>query len=224
MAIRAVIFDRDGVLTEFDIDAAQAFLQPRLNMSLMELAQRWVKWSDIIGTPKSEVEEADLFRGFWTYVSELEGLSDTVRQELFDFDYVEVIRPFADAQSALKFCKQLGLKVGVLSNFSLATLDQSLVGGGLVNWVDYAAAAPVIGYAKPQAEAYQHVVKKLAIAAEECLFLDDDPSYVEGAREVGMEAYLVNRRLLTHDLENYLISDLSALPELLGRAELVCGD
>ena len=215
MAIRAVIFDRDGVLTEFDIDAAEAFLQPRLRMPLMELAQRWVKWSDVIGTPKSEVEEADLFRGFWTYISDAVGVSEDVRQELFDFDYLGVIRPFADAYAALKFCKELGLKVGVLSNFSLATLDQSLVVGGLIDWVDYAAAAPVIGYAKPQAESYHYVAQKLGVSSEECLLLDDDPAYTEGARTVGMLAYLVNRRLLQHDLVNYVIRDLTALPAVL---------
>lgn len=215
MAIRAVIFDRDGVLTEFDIDAAQAFFQPRLNMSLMELAQRWVKWSDMIGTPKSETEEADLFQGFWTYVSEMEGLGEAVRQELFDFDYVGVIRPFADAKPALQQCQQQGLKVGVLSNFSLATLDQSLAMNGLGQWVDYAAAAPVIGYAKPQAESYTHVARKLGVSSEECLLIDDDPAYVDGARAVGMQAYLVNRRLLDHDLSNYLVRDLSILPALL---------
>ena len=215
MAIRAVIFDRDGVLTEFDIDAAQAFLQPRLQMSLIELAQRWVKWSDVIGTPKSEVEEEDLFRGFWMYVSELEGLSDGVRQELFDFDYVGVIRPFADAHSAVQYCKELGLKVGVLSNFSLATLDQSLASSGLARWIDYAAAAPVIGYAKPQAESYCHVARRLGVSAHECLLLDDDPSYVEGARSVGMAAYLINRRLLDHDLISCVMRDLTALPAIL---------
>ena len=217
MAIRAVIFDRDGVLTEFDIDAAEAFLQPRLNMSLIELAQRWVKWSEIIGTPKSETEEADLFRGFWTYVSDVQGLSEAVRQELFAFDYVGVIRPFADAHSALKYCKQQGLKVGVLSNFSLATLDQSLDMNGLGEWVDYAAAAPVIGYAKPNAESYYYIAQKLDVAPEACLFLDDDPSYAAGARAVGMQAYLVNRRLLDHDLANHLLCDLTAIPSLLGR-------
>ena len=215
MAIRAVIFDRDGVLTEFDIDAAQMFFQPKLNMSLMELAQRWVKWSDMMGTPKSEVEEADLFRGFWTYIGEAERLGEAVRQELFSFDYVEVIRPFADAQLALQQCKQRGLKVGVLSNFSLATLDQSLDMNGLGKWVDYAAAAPVIGYAKPDAGSYYHVAKKLGVSSEECLLLDDDPAYVAGARDVGMQAYLVNRRLLEHDLENYLVRDLTAIPAIL---------
>jgi putative hydrolase of the HAD superfamily len=166
----------------------------------------------VIGTPTSEIEEVELLQGFWTYVSDKEGLDEEVRQELFAFDYLGVIRPFADAQSALKYCKQVGLKVGVLSNFSLATLGQSLQVGGLAQWVDYAAAAPVIGYAKPQAESYYHVAQKLGVLPEECLLLDDDPSYVAGARTAGMKAYLVNRRLLHHDLANNMLHNLTALP------------
>lgn len=216
MAIQAVIFDRDGVLTEFDIDAAQAFLQPRLGMSLIELAQWWIQWSDLFGTPKSEAEEEILFRTFWTYVSDLIVADEALRQELFDFDYLRMIRPFADASPAVQYCKELGLKVGVLSNFSLATLGQSLTASGLDKWIDYAAAAPVIGHAKPQAQAYYHVAEKLGVLAESCLFLDDDPHYVAKARSLGMTAYLVNRRLVTHDLDKYLICDLTALPLILG--------
>ena len=218
MTIEAVIFDRDGVLTEFDIDVAEAFLQPKLGMSLIELAQRWMRWSDLMGTPKSEAEEADMMRGFWMYISELIGADDALREELSTFSYLDMIRPFADALTAVQHCKKLGLKVGVLSNFSLATLGQSLVASGLADWVDYAAAAPIIGYAKPQAEAYYHIVQKLDVAAEDCLLLDDDPSYVQGARSLGMTSILVNRRLLDHDLDNDVICDLSALPTLLERS------
>jgi FMN phosphatase YigB (HAD superfamily) len=218
MAIEAVIFDRDGVLTEFDIDAAEAFLQPKLGMSLIELAQRWVQWSELIGTPKSEAEEEDLFRGFWMYISDLIGADEELRQVLFAFDYLGMIRPFADALTAVRHCKKLGLKVGVLSNFSLATLGQSLAASGLADWVDYAAAAPVIGYAKPQAEAYYHIAKKLGVAAEDCLLLDDEPSYVQAAKSLGMTSILVNRRLLDHDLNNGVICDLTALPTLLRRS------
>jgi FMN phosphatase YigB (HAD superfamily) len=215
MAIEAVIFDRDGVLTEFDIDAAEAFLQPKLGMSLIELAQRWVQWSDLIGTPKSEAEEEDLFRGFWMYISDLIGADDELRRELSAFDYLGMIRPFADALAAVQHCKKLGLKVGVLSNFSLATLEQSLTASGLADWIDYAAAAPVIGYAKPQAEAYYYVAKKLDVAVEACLLLDDEPAYVQGAKLLGITSFLVNRRLLAHDLTNDVICDLTALPTLL---------
>lgn len=215
MAIQAVIFDRDGVLTEFDIDAAQAFLQPRLGMSIIELAQWWIQWSDLFGTPKSEAEEEVLFHNFWTYVSDLINADEALRQELLNFDYLRMIRPFPDSFAAVRYCKQLDLKVGVLSNFSLATLGQSLTANGLGEWVDYAAAAPVIGYAKPQVKAYYHVVEQLGVSAESCLFLDDDPDYVKSARSIGMSAYLVNRRLLKHDLANYLICDLTALPEIL---------
>ena len=219
MAIEAVIFDRDGVLTEFDIDTAEVFLQPKLGMSLIELAQRWIQWSDMIGTPKSEAEETDLFRGFWMYISDRIEANDELREELLAFDYLRMIKPFADALTAVKHCKKWGLKVGVLSNFSLATLDQSLAASGLANWIDYAAAAPVIGYAKPQAEAYYHIAKKLDVATEDCLLLDDDPSYVQGAKSLGMTSILVNRRLLDHDLDNDVICDLTALPTLLERSK-----
>jgi len=55
----------------------------------------------------------------------------------------------------------------------------------------------------------------LNVAAEDCLLLDDEPIYVQGARSLGMTSILVNRRLLAHDLTNDVICDLTALPTLL---------
>jgi FMN phosphatase YigB (HAD superfamily) len=214
MAIRAVIFDRDGVLTEFDIDKAEELLRPLLKMSMIQLAQRWWMWNETIGVPRSEIEETDLLRGFWTSICDLEGAGDEVRQALFDFDYTVTVRPFPDTKPALKLCKELGLKVGVLSNFTLATLDQSLVTSGLAEWMDYVAAAPVIGYSKPQPESYLHVATELGVLPEECVFLDDEPQAVEGALAVGMKAYWVDRRMLRHDLAHKKICDFSILSSL----------
>ena len=219
MTIRAVIFDRDGVLTQFDIDAVTAFLQPRLHMSTLEVAQRWIQWNSLMSTPTSEAEEAELLHGFWKYIGDLAGVNETVQQELFAFDYVRVIQPYYDAATALQWCQQKELKVGVLSNFSLVTLDQTLEAGGLRQWIDYAAAAPIIGYAKPHPQSFYYIIEKLDVLPEECLLIDDEPSYVEAAWALNMNSFLLNRRLLAHDLEQHKICDLTALPQILDKLQ-----
>jgi FMN phosphatase YigB (HAD superfamily) len=81
--------------------------------------------------------------------------------------------------------------------------------------MDYVAAAPVIGYSKPQPESYLHVATELGVLPEECVFLDDEPPAVEGALAVGMKAYRVDRRMLRHDLAHKKICDFSILALLL---------
>ena len=107
------------------------------------------------------------------------------------------------------------MKVGVLSNFSLASLDASLRTTGLAPWIDAACAATVIGVAKPNPDAYRIAAAALGVAPADCLFFDDEQECVDGARRVGMTAYRVDRRRATHDLDAGVVADLSALPALI---------
>jgi glucose-1-phosphatase len=51
-------------------------------------------------------------------------------------------------------------------------------------------ASSEIGARKPDPEAYTHVLRAEGIAASDAVFLDDTPYCVEGARAVGLAAYL----------------------------------
>jgi putative hydrolase of the HAD superfamily len=46
----------------------------------------------------------------------------------------------------------------------------------------------LIGYRKPDAAAYQYVLEKNLLKAEECVFVDDSFQNIEGARLAGLEA------------------------------------
>ncbi len=44
------------------------------------------------------------------------------------------------------------------------------------------------GFVKPDPRAYQAILDKLGLQADECVFVDDVESYVTAAREIGMQA------------------------------------
>lgn len=209
MPIRAAIFDRDGVLTYFDVAAATAFFQPLLPLNVYELGQRWEVWGAKVGFPRNPAQEEEFWRGYWNAIGDEVDATPIVRQQLQAFSYTSVVRPFPDARSALQTVRQHGLRTAVLTNFSVASLDQSLLAADLADLVDVACAASVIGASKPDPNAYLHVTRALDVAPEECLFFDDEPACVAGARTVGMQAYLVNRRQLTDANGQDVVGDLT---------------
>ena len=215
MAIRAVIFDRDGVLTQFDMQTAEAFIKPRLGITAVELGQLWWQWNQIIGQPQNEVEEQDLLNGFWMYAGDKVGVDEQIKQELFAFDYLDVVLPYDDARPAMEVARQHGLKIGVLSNFSLATLDKSLDSVGLSDLVDWAAPAPVIRYSKPHPKAYEYIANKIDDLPEECLLFEDEMQCIEGAKALNMSTFWVNRKAQSHKISKGMVCDLSALSEIL---------
>jgi HAD superfamily hydrolase (TIGR01509 family) len=60
----------------------------------------------------------------------------------------------------------------------------------LGRYFDVAVASAEIGYAKPEAQAYEITADKLGVELTECVFTDDRGEYCEGARGLGMQAIL----------------------------------
>jgi HAD superfamily hydrolase (TIGR01509 family) len=212
---QAAIFDRDGVLTDFDLRRAAAFFRPLLPISLAELAALWQTWGQNTGFPRNLAEEKRFWRAFWDHLSDAFALSQQARAELQSVDYANFIKTFPDARPALQAARNWGLKIGVLSNFSLASLEASLQAAGLADLVDVALAAPVLGVAKPEARSYLAVTEALQADPGSCLFFDDEPTCVQGGLAVGMHAYLVDRSRSDHALAERIAADLSVVQIIL---------
>jgi HAD superfamily hydrolase (TIGR01509 family) len=214
----AVILDRDGVLTYFDVEKAQNFFQPLVPLSLMELAQRWQRWGKAVGFPSTIEQEQNFFAGFWQHLRQEYELAEAEYHTLVSCRYTDFMQCYAEVPEVLAELKVQGIAVGVLSNFSLATLEASLEAVGVRQWIDVACAATVIGYAKPQAEAYLHVANLLQVSPAACLFFDDEAPCVAGAATVGMNAFLVDRQggplTLAESLEQKVVRDLYAVLEV----------
>lgn len=217
MAIRALIFDRDGVLTYFELAEAAAFFRPLLPISIWEMAQEWQAFGEERGFPTSVEDERRFFAAFWEQERARHDLSPAQYEALLALDYTRFIRPFADAAAALRQARQAGYRIGVLSNFSLASLDASLRAAGLAQSVDAACAATVIGASKPQRAAYERIATMLRVEVHECLFFDDEPICVAGAQAAGMCACLVERRRQDSDVTAGVIHSLQMVPAVIAR-------
>ncbi|MCO5243911.1 MAG: HAD-IA family hydrolase [Anaerolineae bacterium] len=215
MATRALIFDRDGVLTYFELVEAAAFFRPLLPISIWEMAREWQAFGEEQGFPTSVDHERSFFADFWDRERVRHNLSPAQYEALLTLDYTRFVRAFPDSQPALRHARQAGYRIGVLSNFSLASLDASLHAAGLADDIDTACAATVIGASKPARPAYEQIAAALGVEPEACLFFDDEPLCVEGARAAGMCAYLVDRHRQESDLAGNVIHSLAMLPALL---------
>lgn len=217
MTLKAVVFDRDGVLSDFDMAKARAHFDPLLPISVEALAGRWLAWGNAVGFPSTMAEETRFFRTFWMRISTELDLPDVARERLLATDYTKFLTPFADAHTAVEAIQARGLKIGVLSNFSLASLEHSLATLGFLPAVSAACAATAIGHPKPDPEAYHYICRQLGVHPSECLFFDDEPDCVAGAVAVGMTAYLVDRQQETaavpYDYE--VVHDLTAVDAIL---------
>lgn len=213
--IRVVIFDRDGVLANFDLEKAKTYFESQLGINIEDITSHWLTWGEMNGYPKSIEEEKIYFIDFWEYLSDQCKVSPEVKAELLKFHYPTLMFAYPEVKKVLETLRENNIKVGVLSNFSLASLEMSLEHLGIIHLIDVAHAAVVIGYSKPHPKSYTSITDRLGIKPEECLFFDDELPNVHGAEAVGMKAYLVDRKQPDHDFAQHRVCNLLPVFDLV---------
>jgi HAD superfamily hydrolase (TIGR01509 family) len=76
-------------------------------------------------------------------------------------------------------------KIGLLSNAGANWLNHIFT-DEQVALFDAVALSYETGYIKPRPEAYNAITERLGVPSEACVFIDDQPSYGQGATELGM--------------------------------------
>jgi putative hydrolase of the HAD superfamily len=211
---RAVVFDRDGVLTYFDVPAATDYFRPLLPISIFELMNRWQAYGRVTGFPVTLPMEREFFQGFWQQLCQEFNLSPAQARVLYGTDYTRFISAYAEVPGVLAALRTRGIRIGLLSNFSLASLEPSLKAAGLDLWIDAAIAAHVMGTAKPEPDAYRAILAALNVEPQEVLFFDDEIACVEGARKLGIRSFLVDRTRTHDDPVRSILASLVHVPAI----------
>ena len=118
-------------------------------------------------------------------------------------DGVEIIRLYLDPGNwklyedvlpALDRLRASGLRLGVASDWG-SSLFPILHRLGLSRYFDWAVVSGAVGFAKPSPQFYRIVVQRAELPAERIVHVGDNYyADVRGARTVGMQALLVERR------------------------------
>lgn len=170
--IKAVIFDCFGVLITDALERIVSDLGASLEdieeiVGLVSAANR--------GSIEPEVYRASVAKRLGISVEE----------------YIDRIKKAEQVnEPLLEYIKELKttFKIGLLSNVnSLESLESRFIKGEL-ELFDAVIASGEIGYAKPEAQAYEITASKLGVLLGECVMVDDREDYCEGAIGVGMQA------------------------------------
>lgn len=90
----------------------------------------------------------------------------------------------------VKALKERGYRLYVLSNYGEYLFLKSKDRLDFMPYMDGAVISYQIQMIKPDREIYEYLLKKYDLSPEECVFIDDRPENVEGAKAVGMSGIL----------------------------------
>jgi putative hydrolase of the HAD superfamily len=181
--INAVVFDFGGVLMRTGDPVgrreweAQLGLAPGRLEQIVHGSEAWIK------AQQGQISVED----YWGAVAAELNIAaermpalqvDYFRDDSLDYDLVKVI---ADLRS-------IGYKVGLLSNDAI-TLETKLRDQlAIYDAFDAVVISAAIGVMKPDPDAYHAIARALGVEVATCVFIDDNPANIEGARRVGMRA------------------------------------
>jgi len=191
---RALIVDYGGVLTtsliaSFGQFCASVGIQPETLRALFAGAYGgsgdgggFAELIPALETGRLGLEEFD--RRLAKVLSE--GLPAPLDPAGLSYRFFEGVQPEPRMIDAVRRARASGLKTGLISN----TWGEVATGHDLSGLFDAEVRSGEEGLRKPEPEIYRLAARRLGVTPGECVFVDDIPANVEGARAVGMWALL----------------------------------
>jgi HAD superfamily hydrolase (TIGR01509 family) len=221
MQIQAVIFDRDQTLLYFDPEQL-AGLEAQVQIIAPELpphaaVRAWSSWPG--PWPQHRDDEPSFWAEFWASLGAAHGLrlAQVLRltQDVGAI-YHTTFAAYPDAAPTLSALHSAGLRLAILTNYELPSVDLTLAYAGIDPVLfDVALTSAMLGIYKPDQRAFAAAAAALDLPPEACVFIDDLAENVAAARLVGMHAYQIDRSLPVDDPATARISTLDSLIGLL---------
>ena len=181
-AIKAVLFDMDGVIRHWDSVAAHRGEQAA---GLPKGAVERVAYSipEFYATQVGEVTARQWADAIGRELAAEYGAGAELAAEIYFADAGRVDAAMVSLVAAVRE----RATVALLSN-ATDQLREHLTHHDLMDAFDVVFSSAEIGMAKPDVAIYRHAATVLGVTPEECFFTDDRPENVEGARAAGMHA------------------------------------
>lgn len=221
MKISAVIFDRDNTLVQLDM-ARLATIQEHIALIAPDLPpdaalRFWEGWPG--PWPRHPADEPSFWRGFWSAFGREYALQNhqivILREEIGPI-YHTIFSAYADTLPCLLALRQAGLRLAVLTNFELPSIDRTLAHAGLdPELFEVTLSSAAIGVHKPDPRAFLAAAAALDLPPAACMLIDDLRENVEAARSIGIEALQIDRSRAADDPASSVIATLASLPRLL---------
>lgn len=182
--IRAVVFDKDGVLLDSEVEYDR-----RRRVFFAEQGIDDSAFPDFYGSNNDEI---------WHTV---EPVDDTRRRELFEkfverfarepMVYADYVYP--ETERALTSIRDAGFRTALASSSPRAYIDRFLVSVGLDGLFDYVVSGEECARHKPFPDVYLNAFSALGVKPDEVVVVEDSPKGIAAAKAAG--AYVIARKV-----------------------------
>ena len=206
MRYKAIFFDRDGTLTKNDPEMDLELHRRYKELSGVDLDvpyNRFIKFfNKAMEQEKPYIpyrtidDEILFFTDFYELLLIDDGAKENVKEKakfLGEKLWYVYKKPYDETVEVLEYFYNKGYIMGVISDCP-PSLKYSLELIGLSKYFTSFTASSIVGVGKPDPKIYQYALDKEGVNAEDCLYVDDTLNEVDGARNIGMPAFHIDRK------------------------------
>jgi putative hydrolase of the HAD superfamily len=237
-SIRVVFFDAADTLFHVHGTVAEMYLRHAVQFGFPEKADSLAAITQSFGRafreappPVFAATESELIKQserLWWFdivhnvfyrVGMFERFDDFFGQVFHAFEDPGSWRLFPETASTLARLKTLNLELGIISNFD-SRLFAVMRGLGIADFFDTVTISSLAQAAKPSPKIFQAALDKHAVDPDEALHVGDSlRDDVEGARNAGLHAVLLDREERQQGTELQVVKNLEELFSLLERLD-----
>jgi putative hydrolase of the HAD superfamily len=193
MTLRAVLFDLDDTLHDKSATLRRFGQHQHTDAQLAARGVTLENWlSCYIELNNQRIEKSEVFSRLGSRFNLPPSTEDTLLSE-FDANLGQQAVPFPGAHTLVAWCKDRGLKVGIVTNGRDDFQRSKIAGMGLGNLIDVTLTSGGYGVKKPDHAIFNACLTALKVKPTEAAFVGDDFSAdMEPAIDIGMHAIWKN--------------------------------
>lgn len=170
----------------------------------------------------SEAEAASMWVDTYTLVAREVGINGDgkrLAREIYDeFGLHHRWQLFPEVCFALKALHDLGLRIGIVSNWD-SRLAELCAGIGITRYLDFILSSAVVGRMKPQPDIFHMALERVGVSPEETIHVGDHYyADVLGSRSVGITPVLVDRTGVETTFDCITIDNIGSILRVIEEA------
>lgn len=198
--IKNIVLDFGGVLVQYDFTAYFTTV-----LGSREKGE-WFMHHILTDENNDKLDKGDKPFSYYMELWKKHWPDYTVAIDAFDKHYTDIFTGEVPGMSGLmKSLKGKGYRLLGLSNWSTKVFDIMDKFPRIFGLLDGYLVSHKVHLLKPHKEIYEAFCQKFNVKPEECVFIDDKPANIEGAKSVGMSGIVFkNAAQLEAELESLL--------------------
>jgi HAD superfamily hydrolase (TIGR01549 family) len=220
MTLKAVIFDLDGTITNFNLDykivraeVRSFFIKKDLPVSILSTNEsifEMLKKAEIFLKNNGKSEKA---------IKEIRGKALAIAEK-FELEAAKSTSLLPGVAETLKTLKKMGLKIGLFTINSEKSTNYILKRFRMASLFDTVITRNSVKYVKPNSEHLEATLKALGVNSDEAIVVGDGVSDMRCARELkaiaaGFPTGISSPKELINSGANYIITSIIDIPVLI---------